>query len=115
MLVAWAGATLPSLVRAARALGYSGLEGIVGVPGHVGGGVAMNAGGRWGSTLRLVGNASSLEDLDEVLGAVVNPVVFPPVGAHAGGTGVTDQGGRFSVSIEDVPQLHRCDLAHPGL
>lgn len=47
-LVAWCGATLPSIVRAARDLGYSGLEGIVGVPGSVGGGVAMNAGGRWG-------------------------------------------------------------------
>ena len=47
-LVAWAGCTLPALLRAARDLGYSGLEGIVGVPGHVGGGVAMNAGGRWG-------------------------------------------------------------------
>ena len=29
-------------------LGWTGLEGLVGVPGHVGGGVAMNAGGRWG-------------------------------------------------------------------
>jgi UDP-N-acetylmuramate dehydrogenase len=47
-LVAWAGASLPGLVRAARDLGWSGLEGLVGVPGHLGGAVAMNAGGRWG-------------------------------------------------------------------
>ncbi|MEW6072146.1 MAG: FAD-binding protein [Planctomycetota bacterium] len=47
-LVAWAGVPLPGLVRAARNLGWSGLEGLVGVPGQVGGGVAMNAGGRWG-------------------------------------------------------------------
>ena len=47
-LVAWAGAGLPGLVRAARDLGLSGLEGLVGVPGHLGGGIAMNAGGRWG-------------------------------------------------------------------
>lgn len=47
-LVAWAGCTLPGLLRAARDLGYSGLEGIVGVPGQLGGGIAMNAGGRWG-------------------------------------------------------------------
>ena len=47
-LVAWAGATLPSLVRVARDLGLAGLEGLVGVPGHLGGGVAMNAGGRPG-------------------------------------------------------------------
>ncbi len=47
-LVAWAGAGLPGLVRSARDLGLSGLEGLVGVPGQLGGGVAMNAGGRWG-------------------------------------------------------------------
>lgn len=47
-LVAWAGAPMPGLVRIARDLGWSGLEGLAGVPGHLGGGVAMNAGGRWG-------------------------------------------------------------------
>ncbi len=47
-LVGWAGTTLPSLVRAARDLSYGGIEGVVGIPGHLGGGVAMNAGGRWG-------------------------------------------------------------------
>ncbi len=47
-LVAWAGASLPGLVRAASELGWTGLEGLVGVPGSLGGGVAMNAGGRWG-------------------------------------------------------------------
>jgi UDP-N-acetylmuramate dehydrogenase len=49
-LVAWAGATLPGLVRVTRDLGWSGFEGLAGVPGHLGGGVAMNAGGRWGET-----------------------------------------------------------------
>ncbi|HUR27433.1 MAG TPA: FAD-binding protein [Planctomycetota bacterium] len=47
-LVAWCGATIPGLVSAATQLGWSGLEGLAGVPGQVGGGVAMNAGGRWG-------------------------------------------------------------------
>jgi UDP-N-acetylmuramate dehydrogenase len=47
-LVAWCGATIPGLVSAATELGWSGLEGLAGVPGQVGGGVAMNAGGRWG-------------------------------------------------------------------
>ena len=47
-LVAWAGVGLPGLVRTTRLLGWSGFEGMVGVPGHLGGGVAMNAGGRWG-------------------------------------------------------------------
>jgi UDP-N-acetylmuramate dehydrogenase len=47
-LVAWAGAGLPGLCRTARDLGLAGLAGIVGIPGQLGGGVAMNAGGRWG-------------------------------------------------------------------
>jgi UDP-N-acetylmuramate dehydrogenase len=47
-LVAWAGAGLPRLVRAARDLGWRGLECLVGVPGTAGGGIAMNAGGRLG-------------------------------------------------------------------
>lgn len=47
-LVAWCGSSLPGLVRKASDLGWAGLEGLVGVPGHLGGGVMMNAGGRWG-------------------------------------------------------------------
>lgn len=45
-LVAWAGVPLPKLCRAARDLGFSGLEKMSGVPGQLGGGVAMNAGGK---------------------------------------------------------------------
>ena len=45
-LVAWAGVPLPKLCRAARDLGYSGLEKMAGVPGQLGGGIAMNAGGK---------------------------------------------------------------------
>lgn len=47
-LVAWAGVSMPRLVSSSQKLGWSGLEGLVGVPGNLGGGVAMNAGGRWG-------------------------------------------------------------------
>lgn len=46
--VAWAGVSMPKLVNAAAELGWSGVEGLAGVPGNVGGGIAMNAGGRWG-------------------------------------------------------------------
>lgn len=53
-LVAWAGATMPGLVRTASQLGWTGLEGLIGVPGHLGGGVAMNAGGRWGELFDVV-------------------------------------------------------------
>ncbi len=47
-LGAWAGESMLGLVRRTKELGWSGLEGLAGVPGHVGGGVAMNAGGSWG-------------------------------------------------------------------
>ena len=69
-LVAWCGASLPGLVRAASALGWSGLEGLVGVPGKLGGAVATNAGGRWGEiwevieTVRVLNSAGAVVDLD---------------------------------------------------
>jgi len=45
----WAGATLPSLIRAAYELGLSGFENLIGVPGQLGGALAMNAGSaQWG-------------------------------------------------------------------
>jgi UDP-N-acetylmuramate dehydrogenase len=46
--VAWSGVSMPRVVSATQKLGWTGLEGLVGVPGNVGGGIAMNAGGRWG-------------------------------------------------------------------
>jgi len=48
-LRAWPGVTLQALVRSAMELGLSGVEALVGVPGHVGGALAMNAGSaNWG-------------------------------------------------------------------
>jgi len=47
-LVAWAGESMPGLVNRSKALGWTGIEGLAGVPGSLGGGVAMNAGGSWG-------------------------------------------------------------------
>lgn len=45
----WPGVTLPQIVRAATELGLSGVEKLIGVPGHVGGALAMNAGSSdWG-------------------------------------------------------------------
>jgi UDP-N-acetylmuramate dehydrogenase len=60
-LVAWCGAGLPGLVRAAAQLGWSGIEGLVGVPGNAGGGVAMNAGGRWGELWEVVESVLTLD------------------------------------------------------
>ena len=68
-LIAWCGATLPSLVQTATALGLEGLECLAGVPGHLGGGVAMNAGGRYGElwdsieTVRVIESDGVLHDL----------------------------------------------------
>lgn len=45
----WAGVTLPQLVRTAAESGLSGLEPLIGVPGQLGGALAMNAGSAaWG-------------------------------------------------------------------
>jgi UDP-N-acetylmuramate dehydrogenase len=47
---AWLGAAvpLPGLVRRARQLGLSGLEGVLGIPAQLGGAIVMNAGTRFG-------------------------------------------------------------------
>jgi UDP-N-acetylmuramate dehydrogenase len=47
-LTAWAGADLRKLVRTCAQKGLSGIEGLTGIPGSVGGAVKMNAGGRFG-------------------------------------------------------------------
>lgn len=60
-LVAWAGVPLPGLVRTTRGLGFSGLEGLGGIPGQLGGGVAMNAGGRWGDIWSVIEHVRLLD------------------------------------------------------
>jgi UDP-N-acetylmuramate dehydrogenase len=68
-LVAWAGASIPGLVRTASELGWTGLEGLIGVPGSLGGGITMNAGGRWGELfdvvelVRVIGTDGELRDV----------------------------------------------------
>lgn len=47
-LVVWAGTSLQRLCNTTTELGLSGMECLAGVPGQLGGGVAMNAGGRYG-------------------------------------------------------------------
>jgi len=49
-ITAGAGVTLPSLLRATKEVGLAGLEKLAGIPAHVGGAVAMNAGTRDGET-----------------------------------------------------------------
>jgi UDP-N-acetylmuramate dehydrogenase len=66
-LVAWAGAGMPGLCRIARDSGLAGLAGIVGIPGHLGGGIAMNAGGRWGELWDVVAAVRVLTPAGEEL------------------------------------------------
>ncbi len=47
-LIAWAGAELNKLVFSCVRKGLSGIEGLTGIPGTVGGAVKMNAGGSFG-------------------------------------------------------------------
>ncbi len=65
-LLALCGATHQRLVSTVMELGWSGLEGLVGVPGHVGGGVAMNAGGKWGEMWSVVESIIVVDDDGEL-------------------------------------------------
>ncbi len=47
-ITAWAGAELSKLVLNCIEKGLSGVEGLTGIPGSIGGAVRMNAGGRFG-------------------------------------------------------------------
>jgi UDP-N-acetylmuramate dehydrogenase len=56
-VVAGAGAALPKLARASAAAGMTGLEFYVGIPGSVGGAIAMNAGGHGSDTAAVLAEA----------------------------------------------------------
>ncbi|WP_419192262.1 UDP-N-acetylmuramate dehydrogenase [Engelhardtia mirabilis] len=64
-LVAWAGASMPGLVGMSKRLGWSGIEGLAGVPGSIGGGVAMNAGGSWGDLWDAVERVRVIDETGE--------------------------------------------------
>ncbi len=66
-LVVWCGASMPGLARTATQLGWTGLEGLVGVPGSIGGGLAMNAGGRWGEIWDVVERVLLLDEHGELI------------------------------------------------
>ena len=59
--VAGAAAPLSRLVRECAERGLAGAEGLVGIPGSIGGALAMNAGGRWGEIGQIVESARVLE------------------------------------------------------
>jgi UDP-N-acetylenolpyruvoylglucosamine reductase len=64
--VAWSGVTLPKLVSSTAKLGWKGLEGLIGVPGNTGGGIAMNAGGRWGEMWDVVERVLVVDERGEL-------------------------------------------------
>jgi UDP-N-acetylmuramate dehydrogenase len=67
VLIASAGASLPSLLRMAKEAKLTGLEHLIGIPAMVGGAVAMNAGTRYGEcfdtlqSVRLISAQGELE------------------------------------------------------
>lgn len=60
----WLGAAvpLPGLVRRARALGRSGLEGVLGIPAQLGGAIRMNAGTRFGEIAEVLEEVEVMRD-----------------------------------------------------
>ena len=56
-----AGVPLPHLVHVAEQWGLSGLEPLAGIPGAVGGAVAMNAGGKHGGIVSALRSATTLD------------------------------------------------------
>lgn len=57
-----AGTPLPGLVRRARDAGWSGLEGLLGIPATLGGALAMNAGTRFGEIGEVVRELEWMRD-----------------------------------------------------
>jgi len=60
-IIAQAGAFVPALVRQAAKWGLAGLEPLVGIPGTVGGALAMNAGGRHGTISAVLRRVTVIE------------------------------------------------------
>jgi len=86
-LIAWCGATMPSLLQTATALGLAGLECLAGVPGALGGGVAMNAGGRYGELWDVIESVRVLER-DGTLRDIARAQHSPRYRASALGSGI---------------------------
>jgi len=87
---AGAGLRLPSLVAMAEAWGLGGFEPLAGIPGSVGGAVAMNAGGRYGCIA------------DHLVGAMVILPEGRPHWVDAAGLGLTYRG---SCLVDGCPFL----------
>ena len=60
-LLCEAGAPLSHVVRRAEQWGLSGLESLAGIPGYIGGAVAMNAGGKHGCVASVLSSVTTLD------------------------------------------------------
>ncbi|MGE3174781.1 MAG: UDP-N-acetylmuramate dehydrogenase [Planctomycetota bacterium] len=65
-ITAGAGVTLASLLRSTKEVGLAGLETLTGIPAHVGGAVAMNAGTRDGETFDHLVSVTVIEPDGEI-------------------------------------------------
>ena len=105
VVTASSGVSLPVLARRTAAAALTGFEWAVGVPGSVGGGVRMNAGGH-GSDM-----AASLIDVDLVdldhADARMTTVAASDLGLHFRGSALTDA----QVIVRARLRLHRGDRA----
>ena len=71
-----AGADLPRLLRQCIRAGLSGLEPLVGIPGTVGGGVYMNAGGRFGDIGASISSIDVMDSAGEIYQRTKDDLVF---------------------------------------
>ncbi len=65
-ITAGSGVTLASLLRSTKEVGLAGLEKLTGIPAHVGGAVAMNAGTREGETFEYLTSVTVIEPTGEL-------------------------------------------------
>jgi UDP-N-acetylmuramate dehydrogenase len=98
-VTAGAAVPLPRFVRECAQRGLSGAEGLVGIPGTLGGALVMNAGGRWGEICRLVRTARIMTLQGDVKD--VGPEMLTFGYRHSSLTG--------SVVLSAVFQLHQSD------
>lgn len=71
-----AGVPIPALIRQAERWGLSGIEALAGIPGTVGGAIAMNAGGKHGCIASVLCSVTTVDRyglLRERPGATLNP------------------------------------------
>ncbi|GAG38842.1 unnamed protein product, partial [marine sediment metagenome] len=75
-VTAWAGAELGKLVLACVRKGLSGIEGLTGIPGSVGGTVKMNAGGSFGDIGTAVETVTLMDSSGKVFEKAKPELVF---------------------------------------